>query len=79
MKEVILKNNLYRVIREEKTYHNNDGSSVTFYRHKLQKKSFIFWRTIVTHPYLEKGDCDGKAYNVYHNLFVVIKSATVIS
>lgn len=75
MKEIILENKKFRVIKEEDNFIDTDGSIECYFQYKLQKKGIIFWKTIVSHnPYLAGSD-DDKIFRVYKNLFNVLTSA----
>ena len=79
MKEVILENNNYRVIKQTVTYSDLERKEVVKYiRFKLQEKIFFFWKTIVTHPYLlDNRDNNSRGLTIYINLFRCIVSVKI--
>lgn len=80
MKEIILKNETFRVVKETVTYNNLDRTEVVSYcKYKLQKKGLLFWKTIITHPFISVNDSILKqARYSYINLFRCLNSAKLI-
>ena len=80
MKNIICKNKNYRVIKEEVIVpYINEEEKYIHYRYKLQKKGWLFWKTIVTHPYILTNKLEEKSLHVYMNLYKCINSATHIT
>lgn len=79
MKEVIIKNNNYRVVKQTVSYPDLEREHpVTYCRYKLQERMFFFWRTIVTHPYLSDNETNNsRGLAIYTNLFRCIVSAKI--